>query len=69
MWARPQIDEIQDKVAQNVIERQSYIVGGSDRLLMKPQIPPEVQLSEAELELAKSAGSYVGTLLSELIDK
>lgn len=69
MWARPQIDEIQDKVAQNVIGRGFHIVGGGDRLLMKPQIPAEVELSEAESELARIAGSYVGKLLSELVEK
>ncbi len=69
MWARPRIDEIQDEVAQNVIGRQPHVVGGSDRLLMKPEIPPEVELSEAELELARIAGSYVGRLISELIEK
>lgn len=69
MWARPQIDEIQDQVARNVIEGQSYIIGGSDRLLLKPKIPSDVELSEAELELAKMAGRYVGTLLSERIAK
>ncbi len=70
MWARPRIDEIQDEVAQNVIGRQPHVVGGSDRLLMKPEIPPpEVELSEAESELARIAGSYVGRLISELIEK
>ena len=65
-WARAQVAELQAEVVANIKERDAQIVGGYDRLLNIPRLPPHQPLSAADRKFARFAGEYTARLLEQL---